>query len=1233
MDPIQTSRSSSKITVPSRLSSCLLFVACVVAVALACTLAARAAAGQDTQSGSALGVTAKDVTRLFGPPALVQSAPDGTVTWYYDGTSKGTARVVFAGDKVVRFEPAGIVEELARGPKPAPAAMPRPATDVSRKVDSQDASPISIVGIVVVGLALWLAWRYRRRLRAIELETATLEAKIQTLEERVAKFERAEAIEPPPIPQLPRRVLQPQPKRADVELTRATAAASLPVKATVLAEALPEPQPEGEATASEHAREERRQEWETVIGGNWLNKLGVLVLIIGISLFLGYSLTRLGPAGRVGVGMAAGAALLAIGMVFERKPRFLTFGRGLIGGGWAGIYFTTYAMHGLDAARVIDNPLLASSALATVATGMILHSLRYRSQVVTGLAYFVAFATLAITPVTNFSVIATVPLAASLLFVAQRFDWTPVAVVGLLATYSTYLVTNGLAPVERMDDFVRQQFVIAVYWLMFEGFDLLSERKNPGTAGRRLLLPLNACGFVGVSLLRWSSFAPQMLSAFFGIAAAAYVTSTVARALLLGGTHRSDASADSDEPLPASTSYRLSVTVAVALVCPAIYLHFSGMQFNLAFLLTAEFLFLSGVQFRDTYLRGLGAVVLSVPIVKSIGIDLPVADHLTILGWTMLRWTPVTALTAAVLYLNRALIARRARLDSRIQIIAPEELFRAVASGLLAIIIAFETPHAYLGAGWLMLALALFEIGLRRSLREFRLQAYAIGALGLMAMAGINGTDLQRGVWMVLAVDAGLVYAWVARLARTSAEQIPDSERLGCRDVCGWMGAALVAALIWTITPPAYVALAWMLFAVALFEFGLRAGIPTVRLQGYAVTALATAALFVDAFPVTVERQRLLLVVGAGSALLWAGFVRALRLSSDRIPESERARVRDASAACGTALVGILMWQLLPVEIVAIGWAVMGLILIDLGFSLQVTSLRLYGHAAMGLMLGRLLFANLTSAGTTYGVSHRLLTIAPVIALLYFVTTWLTRVERAGPMTTWERGLSRAYLYAGTIVTVLLIGFELGRATATAGWALQALGLLALGLRVKNRDLRLQSYLIAILAFVRGWATDFYSPESFAGPSDRLMTAGIVIASFYVAQLLPGREFDVTKGTAGGIGSLQAGLERHARALFSMMATVLLATLLFNEMSAGLLTIAWSIQGAVLLGAGFFFSDRTLRRSGLLLLAICTTKAFAYDFRVLDTLSRILSFIVLGILLLITSWVYARYSERLKQYL
>jgi uncharacterized membrane protein len=138
------------------------------------------------------------------------------------------------------------------------------------------------------------------------------------------------------------------------------------------------------------------QEWEAVVGGNWLNKLGVLVLVIGIALLLGYEFTRVGPGGRVATGIGVGLTMLISGVFIERKRAYAIFARGLIGGGWAALYFTTYAMHALPAAKVIDNPYLATALLLAVACGMISHSLRYKSQTVSGLAYFIAFATLAL---------------------------------------------------------------------------------------------------------------------------------------------------------------------------------------------------------------------------------------------------------------------------------------------------------------------------------------------------------------------------------------------------------------------------------------------------------------------------------------------------------------------------------------------------------------------------------------------------------------------------------------------------------------------------------------------------------------------------------------------------------------------------------------------------------------------------------------------------------------------
>src|SRR5580658_5037845 len=118
------------------------------------------------------------------------------------------------------------------------------------------------------------------------------------------------------------------------------------------------------------------QEWESVVGGNWLNKLGVLVLVIGIALLLGYEFTRVGPFGRVAIGMGVSLTMLIGGLFVERNRAYAIFARGLIGGGWAALYFTTYAMHAVAAAKVVDNPYLATVLLLAVACGMIWHSLR-----------------------------------------------------------------------------------------------------------------------------------------------------------------------------------------------------------------------------------------------------------------------------------------------------------------------------------------------------------------------------------------------------------------------------------------------------------------------------------------------------------------------------------------------------------------------------------------------------------------------------------------------------------------------------------------------------------------------------------------------------------------------------------------------------------------------------------------------------------------------------------------
>jgi uncharacterized membrane protein len=57
------------------------------------------------------------------------------------------------------------------------------------------------------------------------------------------------------------------------------------------------------------------------------------------------------------------------------------------------------------------------------------------------------------------------------------------------------------------------------------------------------------------------------------------------------------------------------------------------------------------------------------------------------------------------------------------------------------------------------------------------------------------------------------------------------------------------------------------------------------------------------------------------------------------------------------------------------------------------------------------------------------------------------------------------------------------------------------------------------------------------------------------------------------------------------------------------------------------------RLSGLFLFMVCVLKLFLYDLRQLETINRILSFIVLGVILVSVSWIYTRFRDRIQRYL
>ncbi len=956
------------------------------------------------------------------------------------------------------------------------------------------------------------------------------------------------------------------------------------------------------------------EEIEALVGGSWLNKVGVFVLVIGIALFLGYSFTQFGPAGRVAIGLGISTAMLVGGVWIERQERYRIFSRGLIGGGWAALFFTTYAMHSVEAAKVIDSAVAGTILLFAVSSGMIAHSLRYRSQTVTGLAYFLGFVTLMTAETTPLSVVALVPLAASLLYVAHHFRWSHLSLFGLLATYGVCASRgNTGSPVWQA------QTVFCIYWLLFEVFDLLRASRKPGPEAEEditvesALLPLNALGLSFLSWAKWSAAAPDSLYLLAAGIAGAHLAGTLLRARLRPPSSFSD---DTGALARAcSGGYEGPITLAAAFGAVSVLLRFDGVATTAGLLVEAELFFLAGIVFKQRYLRHLGGVLFGATFAKLAGVDVPEGRLADTARWSIHTWTPVAILAAALCYLNRKLHESG-------------KLYGYAASAALALVIGAEAPLRYLGPAWFLFAGALFVFGWVARLREFRIQGYAVSVLAL-------GSTMFRQISIAQGLVEPSQYAWIALLGGailsygaamcglwSPEDRLTSVERAELPRLASWAVTAHLATLVWRLAPDFCTGLGWLILALLLFDLGLRELPREFRMQGYVMAGLGSVATLVEVvLPIRNDgllMERLPAILAAVALYLFAARAFSARKSAGL--EQETLAAVTFASAMATCFLMAGIWAVAPPVLVAPIWALLAILLAEVGFAFDLPALRAQANIALMAAGVRLFLANFSLESTSGVVSTRLLTVIPVVASYYYLWSRLkNEMPRLGER---EQRLGRWYLHAAAGLVVVLLRFEMGRVPVALAWALFALVLLVIGIRRNKVDLRVESAVIALLAFWRGFTTDFYAPESFAGLAGRIATAATVIGCFYASQLLTPRQYEQ-----------RPGLERYSRTFYSLLATVLLTLHLFREVSGSLLTLAWGAEGAMLLAAGFPLRERALRLSALALLLVCVLKLFLFDLRQLETMYRILSFIVLGLILVAASWIYTRFRERVHRYL
>ncbi len=301
--------------------------------------------------------------------------------------------------------------------------------------------------------------------------------------------------EKPPVPVIPERVREPEPSPA-----------AIPREQQAVVSGIREVAPRVPFEPSPPSR--TREEWEALIGGKLLNRIGALALIIGIGFFLKYAFDNnwINETTRVFIGVVAGMALLFGGANFHKKGLQI-FAQGLVGAGIPTLYLSVYASFNFYHLVPQVAAFLCMSAVTIIAFQQ---AIRYDSFAVSLLGWFGGFLTpfLLSTGEVNevglftYIVLLDIGLIAVLM---KKTPWATLELLTLMATYLTYgLWYNNYYEVDNLPVTV---LFLTLFWGLFYVLDIWRIIK-PVPSSPQLRQPVPALNAVLYFLLLYAVFNP-----------------------------------------------------------------------------------------------------------------------------------------------------------------------------------------------------------------------------------------------------------------------------------------------------------------------------------------------------------------------------------------------------------------------------------------------------------------------------------------------------------------------------------------------------------------------------------------------------------------------------------------------------------------------------------------------------------------------------------------------------
>jgi Predicted membrane protein (DUF2339) len=916
---------------------------------------------------------------------------------------------------------------------------------------------------------------------------------------------------------------------------------------------------------------------EEALGANWFAKLGVAMTVIGVALLGMLVVENLGPAGKAFIVFAVAIVLLVGGIFVEKLEKYRLLGRGGIGGGWALLFFFAYGIHHVAAMQVLDSLVLDCILMLAVALGMAAHTLRYKSQFVTGFAFLLGYTTVALSfsdvqplssagtsEATVYGLIAGVILSISLVTIVLKMGWFELEVFGILSSYLNHLYwlyrLLGIqgAHGRSFPEFHASLAMLFFYWLTFRvSYVTRAIKTDFEEHVSTVAAVLNTFLLLGV--MKFQSARPEL--AYLALFAVGAFEFAAAQLPVMNRRRR---------------AFVLLSVMGAALMLAAVPSHYSGNNVAILWLVGAEVFLAGGIIFEEVVFWRLGLFTGLLVGIDLIGFNFrPLVDLRAKSEELALATGVLFALCAVVFYINGLHVASRwekfftASLDGRLLTI---HSYLGAFSAAVAAWALFANDWTALAFAAIMLLLAAF--GRRLESRHLQIQYALLGLLVLYRAIVFNlhienpahGHITTRLITLPL---LGATFYLTAKLAALSDDQ---GQRV-FRGLFSFAGTFLFALLIWSESPETWMAVLFLTAGMILALVGRRWNLADLAFHEH-LLAIAAILRTLDYNNYLTGHYGLFSLRLITASIVAAGlYAISRKATTEDAPHALASAYLHTTAA--TSLLALLMWYELSTGWLAAFWAMFAFVLAAVDRRFQLDDLRWQAHALAALTMLRSVGINMYVEETWHGVSVRLLSLSIVAVLFYAMSRFIRMPEQ------WRaRDFHHIYSWCASLIVSLLLWHELRPLSIAVGIAAFGLVLFEYGLLRKIAQFRYQAYVAFTAAFARIFFSNLTADEPgvFWGP--RVFTVvPLAMIFFFVYAQLTGKEENTAPDRRFRFDALVAYLgTATVSALFYFQLRPEWVVTAYAVLAFALFAAAWAMDRPVFLHQGMLLTLGTFAR-------------------------------------------------------